>query len=450
MPDLFKWIEKIKPHIPPQGLPASDRDEVWLFDNTAFRSSPSEPWKAEYVAAFFHHNKESREKIADAVAAMMHEMGFADKDTSTRARIEERLAPFLRSIASNMNVDVLYEPHSGGDSVGPLHLGPSDGNGISSQLFNLETAHLQPEQGPTTEHNPLTLKVSTKEVESAAQHSLTCGLESGCTYLAEDGGWALISDIDDTVKISCVNNRKQLLENTFVNQPQHTDGMPELYQAIHSAISTNTHPAPFFYISASPYNLYPFLRKFIKDSEYPDGMIILRDMSWLDIHNWYNRHDDSFLHTIPVKKYKDDRFRKVASWLPKTTWVCCGDSTQSDPEAYAEFYHQLVQMNQGGRIARIFIRKVVGVNPKMEATLNTPERFEKAFEGIPKSVWKVFTDGKELMEEVEKLKVERNAVSSRPVLQGNYYLELLYGALVVWINIMYSEMLIYNPNEEER
>jgi hypothetical protein len=113
--------------------------------------------------------------------------------------------------------------------------------------------------------------------------------------------------------------------------------------------------------------------------------------------------------------------KKVASWLPKTTWVCCGDSTQSDPEAYAEFYQQLVQLNQGGRIARIFIRKVVGVNPKLEATLNAPERFEKAFARVPKSVWKVFEDGKELMDEVEKLKVERKASDNRPISTANHY-----------------------------
>jgi phosphatidate phosphatase APP1 len=84
-----------------------------------------------------------------------------------------------------------------------------------------------------------------------------------------------------------------------------------------------------------------------------------------------------------------------------------GDSTQSDPEAYAEFYNQLLTLNKGGHVARIFIRKVVGVNPKLEEKLNAPERFENAFAGIPNTVWKVFEDGRELMDEVEKLKLER-------------------------------------------
>ena len=157
------------------------------------------------------------------------------------------------------------------------------------------------------------------------------------------------------------------------------------------------------------------------------------------------------MHTIPVKDYKVDRFvrifyffncqalltpflqRKVASWLPNTAWVCFGDSTQSDPEAYAQFYQELVDLQKAsatpsapetpgtvqtkgprtGRVARIYIRKVVGVNPKLEEKLNAPERFEKAFANVPRDVWKVFEDGSEVMEEVPKIKAEREAISRK-------------------------------------
>lgn len=64
-------------------------------------------------------------------------------------------------------------------------------------------------------------------------------------------------------------------------------------------------------------------------------------------------------------------------------------------------------------MARIFIRKVSGVNPKLEEKLNAPERFEKAFEGIPRDVWKVFVDGSEIMDEVPKIKEERQALSKQ-------------------------------------
>lgn len=77
-----------------------------------------------------------------------------------------------------------------------------------------------------------------------------------------------------------MNNHTLLIKNTFVNPPEHSPGVPELYRAIRDAVSTEQHPSPFFYVSASPYNLYPFLRTFLKEAQYPEGMIILRDMSW--------------------------------------------------------------------------------------------------------------------------------------------------------------------------
>ena len=45
----------------------------------------------------------------------------------------------------------------------------------------------------------------------------------------------------------------------------------------------------------------------------------------------------------------------------------------------------------------IWIRIVEGVNPSKEKTLNAPERFEKAFKGVPREVWKTFKQPAELM-----------------------------------------------------
>jgi hypothetical protein len=199
MPELFKFIEQLKPHIPPSGIPATERDEIWLLDNTAFRSSPNDPWTAEFVSAYFHHNSEARTKISAAISILMHELGYAPDDKETEERIRTRLAPLMRSIASNMTVDVVFEPnHAGG---GQLHLGPSDGNGISSQLFTVPV--LDPETGktPLPGTGPITMTVARSELEGAEQKSDTAILETGRLFLAEDGGFGLISDLDDTAKV---------------------------------------------------------------------------------------------------------------------------------------------------------------------------------------------------------------------------------------------------------
>ena len=44
-------------------------------------------------------------------------------------------------------------------------------------------------------------------------------------------GISVISDIDDTIKVSHVANRGRLLRNTFVNPFAPVPGMAELYQA---------------------------------------------------------------------------------------------------------------------------------------------------------------------------------------------------------------------------
>lgn len=55
------------------------------------------------------------------------------------------------------------------------------------------------------------------------------------------------------------------------------------------------------------------------------------------------------------------------------------------------------------KVKAIFIRRVQGVNEAKEKDLNKPSRFEKAFEGISKDVWKVFDNPKEVDESINAL-----------------------------------------------
>lgn len=73
-------------------------------------------------------------------------------------------------------------------------------------------------------------------------------------------------DIDDTLKITGVLDTATALQNTFLNDPEPIAGMPDVLSSLQSSLSD---PA-FFYISGSPFQLYPFLHDFI-DSTYPAG-----------------------------------------------------------------------------------------------------------------------------------------------------------------------------------
>lgn len=115
-----------------------------------------------------------------------------------------------------------------------------------------------------------------------------------------------------------------LLRHTFAEIPEAVPGMPQLYSNIQSSLDKPV----WFYLSASPYNLYPMLRSFTSE-HYPRGQLILREMSWMEL--------ESFIVSLTVgtQKYKEERMNRVMAWLPLRKWILVGDSTQTDPEAYA-------------------------------------------------------------------------------------------------------------------
>lgn len=119
-----------------------------------------------------------------------------------------------------------------------------------------------------------------------------------------------------------------ILRTTFVEEPTPIAGMPELYADLKNMLPRDT---PWFYLSASPYNLYPLLREF-RNKHFPQGTLILRDSSWRTVSGLLSAL------TMGTEEYKADRIKKIQSWLPKKKMILVGDSTQSDPEAYGEVY----------------------------------------------------------------------------------------------------------------
>lgn len=219
------------------------------------------------------------------------------------------------------------------------------------------------------------------------------GRHFGYGYSCEIPGYlprslTLSADIDDTIKVTQTSDPIGILRSTFVSEPKPIPGMPELYEFIQSEI---TSVSPFFYLSASPYNLYPFLRGF-RDAHYPHGQLILRDASWMSL--------PGLLHSLTVgtQDYKVDRMIKIHKWLPEKKVICIGDSTQCDPEAYGDMYRKYP-----GWIKAIFIRKVTDIAALGIDEKNEPKRFQYAFRGVPGHVWRVFEDPAELHDIVRKV-----------------------------------------------
>ncbi|KAL1895699.1 hypothetical protein Sste5346_005171 [Sporothrix stenoceras] len=353
--DLLSYLGSRNP-IP---QPITDKDSVWLLDNVAFVDPKTGQYQAEYIVAVMAQHPTC--KVVDAVRAVADKLGRGAEDDEALKTIEERITPFLQDILPGRQVAALH----GRDWR--LQFSPGGRNGLSSDIRKLPAAE------------PGALVPTRAEVPAGVNGMLQMQTFYTATS-PQEGKWGVISDIDDTIKLTQTSDPIGILQKTFVDPATPIEGMPPLYQYIQSLMGD---AAPFFYLSASPYNLYPFLHGFRREF-YPHGMLVLRDATLMSVSGLLSTL------TLGTQAYKVDRMHKIHGWLPDKTFVCIGDSTQSDPEAYGEIYRTFP-----GWVGLILIRKVTDIAALGMEEKNEPERFEKAFEGVPKDKWHVFEDPQE-------------------------------------------------------
>ncbi|KAJ6618738.1 hypothetical protein B0H10DRAFT_1227777 [Mycena sp. CBHHK59/15] len=186
-------------------------------------------------------------------------------------------------------------------------------------------------------------------------------------------GFGVISDIDDTVKISHTLDTLLLAKATLIDTPEPVAGMPDLYASLASSLS-----APqFIYITGSPFQLYPFLRDFI-DTTYAasSGPIFLQNLTTTNLTDIIN-----FAQSSGIFEYKSAVIDRIHGMYPGKKYLTIGDSTQKDPETYAE----AIRKYGDDFIACAWIRLVDGAN-------NTDARFAAAFAGVSPSKYKLYTD----------------------------------------------------------
>jgi hypothetical protein len=364
--DLLSYLGDKNPM--PQQIKSNN--VVWLMDNVAFRSQQTNEWEAEFVAAVFEQHESK--SISEAVDGVAKKIGLEQNDEAKKT-IESRMHPFLQDILPGRQVLALHGVDKPGDKTTPatatLTLGPGGHNGISSDRRGL----------------PHSADGTRVPAVANVPEGVT-GMLRMTTFFAEPEGWGVISDIDDSIKITMTSDPIGILRSTFVSEPTPIAGMPELYAWLQQLIGPRS---PFFYLSASPYNLYPFLHAF-RNAHYPHGQIILRDASWMSLPGLLSNL------TLGTHEYKVDRIRKINSWLPRRKFICIGDSTQSDPETYGDIYRAFP-----GWVHCILIRKVTNISMVGIEEKNEPSRFEKAFQGVPTSVWHIFEDPKECYQHIQ-------------------------------------------------
>ena len=96
-------------------------------------------------------------------------------------------------------------------------------------------------------------------------------ISEGKIYLLERRGLSIVSDIDDTIKISEVLDKIRLVANTFIHGFRVVEGMPEVYRKWKQRYNCSVH-----YLSAMPDQLYTVTRDFVQAQKFPEGTFHMR------------------------------------------------------------------------------------------------------------------------------------------------------------------------------
>ncbi len=191
----------------------------------------------------------------------------------------------------------------------------------------------------------------------------------GRVRLIQPAGLSVISDIDDTIKITQVRDRKALVANTFLRPFQPVPGMGELY----CGLGPDT---AFHYLSASPWQLYELLADFLREGGFPPGTFHLKP---------FRLTPASLFELFGSQEgYKTRAIEELLAAFPGRRFLLVGDTGEQDPEIY-------------GRTARKHPEQVVGIFLRnvTEEAAGGP-RLAAALADIPPDRWRLFRQPEEL------------------------------------------------------
>ncbi len=185
----------------------------------------------------------------------------------------------------------------------------------------------------------------------------------GKSLLPAAQGISVISDIDDTIKVTNVRVRKQMLANTFLHNYLPVPGMTGLY----SGWATKNPNYVFYYVSASPWQIFGDLEDFLKKEKFPPGVLVLKRFRASGRQLW-SLFESPQAYKLPVLR---DLFKRY----PHRHFILVGDSGERDPEIY-------------GILAREYPRQVLHIY--IRDLGDKRARFAAAFQNVMPLLWTVF------------------------------------------------------------
>ncbi len=172
----------------------------------------------------------------------------------------------------------------------------------------------------------------------------------GRVCLLDPTGLSVISDIDDTIKITEIPaGLKVIVRNTFFRDFEAVPEVAKMYQEWSGA--------SFHYVSGSPWQLYRPLSQFLfsEKGRFPEGTFHMKNVR-MHLGNKNTWEDLKELVTNENATYdqKVAQISEIMERFPKRKFILVGDSGEKDPEVYRE-----IKKKFSDQVQEIIIRDVV-------------------------------------------------------------------------------------------
>jgi phosphatidate phosphatase APP1 len=259
------------------------------------------------------------------------------------ARLEERLACFIADDKSGEKVEFTL-----GDAEPTFRLAArTTPNGIIEETIRIPNESVS---GGMEGNRWLTIHARTADGH---------GVGEGRIQFLEPEGLSIVSDIDDTVKITQVPAGKAtVLRNIFLNPWRAAEGMCVRYDQLATEAKEAHEDVSFHYVSGSPWQLYGLLCEFLLDEgRFPAGTFHMKNLR----KNLFEAGAIESIRAFAVGgdlATLDQKIRQITQLmlhLPRRQFVLVGDSGEKDPEVY-----RAIQRLFPAQVRRILIRDVLG------------------------------------------------------------------------------------------
>ena len=155
------------------------------------------------------------------------------------------------------------------------------------------------------------------------------GRFNGSAVPLPDEGVIVVSDMDDTIKVTNVNH-PEAKRNTLVLPFKPVAGMPELYSAW-KASDPSVH---FHIVSAGPWQFHEPLRAFTEEAHFPVFTWDMRSLNTTDPKTLISETVEADPERL--FNFKVPAIRALMTRFPKRHVILVGDSGERDPESYAQ------------------------------------------------------------------------------------------------------------------